>query len=384
MLISQAHSFAQQARLAIALAWVAGFTNILTWLSCGTVTSHVSGSVAQWALDLAEARLGLLGFTTFLLATFIFGAMLAAVCTETGRRRGWESLYVLPLTLQALLLATFAVIFATLGADAPTGATLWCLVGLASIAMGLQNATITRISGGVVRTTHMTGIFTDLGLESVLFLYWLRDRRTPPIHPRETPPPGDGLTVLNHPTGRRLALLASIVASFATGSGLGAIAYAHVPQWAMVLPVSFLLALTIHDLRVPVCEIEPSPREATESLNIPPGLAIYHLRRDLHRKGPAHRLPDLLRWAERLPLDCRIVILDFDVSAPFNANTALELRALVRQFESRDLRLIISGMNPQQYRGLRSAGAADALDASNVCPDLDLAIARGIMLSQDA
>lgn len=38
--------------------------------------------------------------------------------------------------------------------------------------MGLQNALVTIISNSVVRTTHLTGLFTDLGIEfSQLFFY---------------------------------------------------------------------------------------------------------------------------------------------------------------------------------------------------------------------
>src|SRR3954471_23837496 len=109
MFVAQAHSFTQQARLAITLAWVAGYTNLLTILTCGTVTSHVSGTVSQWGRDLVEGQWGAGVVTSFLLLTFLAGAMLSAVCTETGRRRGWESIYVLPMAVQAALLAAFAV-----------------------------------------------------------------------------------------------------------------------------------------------------------------------------------------------------------------------------------------------------------------------------------
>src|SRR5690606_10605217 len=44
--------------------------------------------------------------------------------------------------------------------------------------MGLQNALVTRISNAVVRTTHLTGLFTDLGIEvSQLFFYKERAKR---------------------------------------------------------------------------------------------------------------------------------------------------------------------------------------------------------------
>lgn len=40
--------------------------------------------------------------------------------------------------------------------------------------MGLQNAIITRISRSVIRTTHMTGIVTDIGIELGKLFYWNR------------------------------------------------------------------------------------------------------------------------------------------------------------------------------------------------------------------
>jgi uncharacterized membrane protein YoaK (UPF0700 family)/anti-anti-sigma regulatory factor len=381
MFVGQAHSFTQQARLAITLAWVAGFTNILTILTCGTVTSHVSGTVSQWGLDLVEGRWSLIVFTSYLLLTFISGAMLSAFCTETGRRRGWESIYVLPMTVQAMLLAMFAATVAAHDTrSVEKGVMLYAMTGLASMAMGLQNATITRISGGVVRTTHMTGVFTDLGLETVQFLYWLGDRH------RDSPPlPTKALihSVRVHPTAKRLALLGSVVGSFALGAGLGAAAYDRFSNWAMVLPVAFLLWIVIRDIRVPISEIESSQAfGAAGGMDLPESLAVYHLRRDKGRRGRVHRFPDLLRWCEGLPESRRIVILDLGEASVLDANAALELRALIKQSAARGRKMVISGISGEQYRAMREAGAGDALDPTNVCPDLELAIARGLMLAE--
>ncbi len=38
MFISKAHTFKQQARLAITLAWVAGYTNVITLITLGATT----------------------------------------------------------------------------------------------------------------------------------------------------------------------------------------------------------------------------------------------------------------------------------------------------------------------------------------------------------
>jgi uncharacterized membrane protein YoaK (UPF0700 family)/anti-anti-sigma regulatory factor len=382
MLVSQAHSFTQQARLAITLAWVAGYTNIVTVLACGTVTSHVSGTASNLGRDVAEGSWPLAGFMLFLLASFFAGAALSAVLTETGRRRGWESIYVLPVLVEAALLTGLAV---GIELHDPTqrasGGTLWLLTGVASVAMGLQNATITRISSGVIRTTHLTGVLTDLGSESVQFLLWLSDRRK-----NREPLSADTLihSVGVHPTARRLALLASIVGSFAFGAGLGALAFDHVPVWSMVPPVAFLLWIIWQDISAPICEIEASELLNEEAgLGLPAGLAVYHLRKDQARHGRKHRLPDLLRWCERLPLRSRVVVLDLGDVPQMDANAALELRALVRQAQANGRRMVISGLSPGQFAALRLAGAADTLDAQNVCPDLELAIARGVALLEE-
>lgn len=380
MLVSQAHSFTQQARLAITLAWVAGYTNICTILACNTVTSHASGTVSNLGRDVVEGAWGSAGFMLFLLVSFFLGAATSAVLTETGRRRGWQSIYVLPMAAQALLLSAFAMGIELHDPAARAGGpALWWMTCTASMAMGLQNATITRISSGVVRTTHLTGVLTDLGSETVQFLYWLRDRST-------TSPPRDmrGLvrSVRVHPTARRLALLASIIGSFALGAALGTLAYEETQRWSMIPPVLFLLWIIYQDIRTPICEIEESALTDEEAgLGLPESIAVYHLRKDSGRNGKVHRLPDLLLWCERLPRTKEVIVLDLGDVAVLDENAALELRALMQRVASQGRRLVISGMTGPQYRAMREAGAGDVLDPTNVCPDLDLAIARALILA---
>jgi len=385
MFVAQAHSFTQQARLAITLAWIAGYTNILTILTCGTVTSHVSGTTSNLGRDVAEGAWRAAGLALLLLVTFFLGAALSGVCTETGRRRGWDSIYVLPVMLQAILLAAFAIgIELHDPADptlVPTGGTLLAMIGLASMAMGLQNATITGISGGVVRTTHVTGVLTDLGLEVVQFLYWLRDRV------RDSPPlPTRALvhSVRTHPTSIRLALLISIMGSFAVGAALGTLAFEHVARWSMIPPVLLLLWIVLQDVRRPICEIETSELiGGAGGLVLPEGIAVHHLRKDKDRRGVVHRLPDLLLWFDRLPRSKRVVILDLGDVVQLDSNTALELRALMLRARSLGRHLLIAGMNGEQYHAMREAGAGDILDPTNVCSDLELAIARGMLLLEE-
>lgn len=381
MFIVQAHSFTQQARLAITLAWVAGYTNIITVLTCGHVTSHVSGTTSDLGSAAAAGNWRVGGFLLFLLAAFFLGAAASGFATEFGKRRGWESIFVLPMALEAVLLALFAAGVEMHQSGAiERGLPLYLMTGAASLAMGLQNATITRISNGVVRTTHVTGVLTDLGLETAQFILWLRDRQ------RNSPPASVRALVhgaQNHPTALRLLLLLSIVASFALGAGLGTAAYQFVHRLAMIPPVLFLAWIIFQDLTRPIAEIEPSTLVGNgdaAGLNLHPRLAVYHLRRDTGRQGIIHRMPNLQAWAERLPRDADVVVLDLEQVARIDANSVLELRAVLARMRDQKRHLIIAGLNHEQVDQLRRAGTGDALDPRDVCPDLELAIAKGLNL----
>jgi uncharacterized membrane protein YoaK (UPF0700 family) len=374
--VAQAHSFVQQARLAITLAWIAGYTNILTILTCGHVTSHVSGTTSDLGRAVSEGNWRFVAFLGFLLLSFVVGAGVSGFTSELGKRHGWESIYVLPMTIEALLLAAFALLVETSSPGSTVvGDRLLLMTGVASMAMGLQNATITRISSGVVRTTHVTGVLTDLGLEAVQFFWWLADERR---HLASSPRLAAAATVRAHPTSKRLALLISIMGSFALGACLGTLAFKFGTNWAMFPPVLFLLWIIYQDISRPIAEIEESELvNETAALGLPPELAIYHVRKDHLRAGKVHRMPNLLAWSDRLPLAARVVILDLDEVTNLDENSAIELRAALKKMDSQGRAMVLAGLTPRQFEQLRDA-AGGLLDPLDTCADLELAIARGL------
>jgi len=383
MLVSQAHSFVQQARLAITLAWVAGYTNILTILTCGTVTSHISGTTSNLGRDVAERSWGAAGFAVFLIASFFIGSFSAGFVTEYGRRQRWDSIYVLPIAIEMFLLGAFAVLVELGAVEAgTTGSIVFVATGLASLAMGLQNATITRISSGVVRTTHMTGVVTDLGIESALGAWRLFDRRRAVAA---------GLSarafvfqVAANSVVRRIALLSSIVGSFALGAGLGTFAFVSIPRLSLLPPVLFLLWIVYIDATKPIAAIDEStiPDSNAESW-LPPGLVVYHLRKHLNRKGKVHRLPDLDAWADRLPPGTRAAVLDVGDAVRIDAHAVHEFRAIVSRLRAAGCELIIAGLTTTSTSDLRGLIKGGGIKAANVCPDVELAIARAMALIEN-
>lgn len=240
-----------QSRLAISLAAIAGHVNIVALLTCGVVTSHMTGHAASLGRDAAAGERSAALFMAVLLGAFLFGAFLSGLAVEFGRMRGWRAIYALPAAIELLLLGAFAV-----GVDlhdpsrTESGAGLWWMSTVAVVAMGVQNATVTRISSGIVRTTHLTGILTDLGHESAQILLLRGQAGAPPRQP------GVG--------GRRLALLGLIAGAFIGGSAFGALCFAHQPRLSMIPPVLLLCFIIVQDFRTPMGEVERAlnPRDA--------------------------------------------------------------------------------------------------------------------------
>lgn len=386
MLSARAYSFAYKSRLAISLSWVGGYTNVVALLSCGTFVSHVTGTTTMIGKSLVEHDLTTAFYTGFLWFTFLAGAAASAVMTEGARRRGMASKYILPIAVEAGLLCCFAWGI-QLHPDVRSQGlpVLCCLSGLASFAMGLQNATITRISGAVVRTTHLTGVTTDLVLEGVQFLYWCRDS----LRGRRWARAGRVLKASRrHPGFLRVLLLASIIASFLLGALVGTFAFAYVKGIAFVAPVGFLLWIIYVDWRTPIADVREIDLLADPELKLlgivksllPPGLGIWRV--SCRRRHAWHRAPDFQVWAERIPYNWRVIILAVSPMTRFDRNALMDLEQTVRKLRGDGRKLILSGVTQSQYLKMYSAGIGKLIESEDLCSDLEFAIARGIDVIQ--
>ena len=374
MLVAQAHSFAQQTRLAITLAWVAGYVNVVGIVVCGTAVSHVSGITSGLGKDVADGDWHLLSIACWLVAWFLCGAFVTGVVTDIARIRGWKSIYVLPIAAELVALSAFAVVLAAF--DAPTvegartlqGAPLAAATALACLAMGIQNATITRISGGVVRTTHVTGVVTDLGLELAHALV-----RHEPRRQRATEvPSGAG-------TWRRIALLASILGSFAFGAGLGGALLSRSLEAVMVPPVLFLAWIIWQDVSRPIADLEPEPLVA-ESAGVPapPNVAFFRMRCRGNRRGGLHRLPNMQAWADALDPDVDVAVLDLSEADDVELAGAEELRTVAERFHRSHRALVLSGVDIGRFESLRVAGLTQVMPLGSMTDDAELALAYAL------
>jgi uncharacterized membrane protein YoaK (UPF0700 family) len=383
MLSARAYSFHQKSKLAISLSWIGGYTNAVMVMACGMFASNMTGNSTWFGTDIAQRNVGMAMLFGFLVACFFLGAIASAVMTEGARRRGARSKYVLPMALEGTILGILAIALRQHHVE-PLGTLAWhWLTGLACFAMGLQNATVTEISGAVVRTTHLTGVITDLGLEGVRFVNWYRDR----TRGRRWERTGRVLRISQrHPAAQRLALLGSIFGSFVVGTIMGALAHLHLPSLAMIIPVAFLMWIILMDWRKPIADLRELDLLGDPELQLhgimhsllPAELGLYRLSH--HRADRAHHPPDFHQWAEHLRDHWRVIILAVSPMTYFTTNSVEDLRDVVMRMHDDDRELVVAGITPKQFKVLERGGLMNVLEAENFCPDLEFAIARGIEL----
>lgn len=171
-LISRHRTMRTNRMLGAVLSAVAGAVNAGGFLAVQRYTSHMSGIVSAVADDLAvgQGALALAGLAS--LIAFLAGAMLTTILINWARRRCLHSEYAAPLLVEAALL----LVFGLSGAHMTTWSALLLpsTVLLLCFIMGLQNAMVTKASQATIRTTHMTGVVTDLGIELGRLMYWNR------------------------------------------------------------------------------------------------------------------------------------------------------------------------------------------------------------------
>jgi len=190
---------------ALSLAFIAGLINAVGFLSfTHQGVTHLTGTTTLLGIAVAGGRAGEVAHLAALIAAFVAGATVSGFIIRDstlhlGRRYG------VALLLESVLLV----------------AAVPCLnrhnaLGdyLASAACGLQNAMMSTYSGAVLRTTHVSGVFTDLGI----FLgHLLRGMKQ---------------------DWRRFRLWLALIGGFAGGGVAGAVLFAHLAYDTLYVPAA--------------------------------------------------------------------------------------------------------------------------------------------------
>jgi uncharacterized membrane protein YoaK (UPF0700 family) len=159
-------------RIATVLSFVAGIVNVTGFLSFKQLTTNVTGHFALFINDVASFQFWKGTIYFLYIFSFLFGSFLSSFLIEKFRENKKLNVYFLPTIIEILILISIGILSNVIQMKSPN-----LIVCLLLFAMGIQNSFVTKISNAVVRTTHLTGLFTDLGIDiSQLFF--------PKLHPQ--------------------------------------------------------------------------------------------------------------------------------------------------------------------------------------------------------
>jgi uncharacterized membrane protein YoaK (UPF0700 family) len=154
-------------KLASLLSFVAGIINVSGLFALQRLTTNVTGHFAYFVDEIVRNDLGQAGMYILFIAAFLLGSFTSNVLVEIMARYNERLMNVIPVSIEIII-----ILYVALLPPAAVAANTGAVACLLLFAMGLQNSLVTSISGAVVRTTHLTGLFTDLGIELSQLIFY--------------------------------------------------------------------------------------------------------------------------------------------------------------------------------------------------------------------
>lgn len=156
------------------MAFQAGILNIGGFMACHRFVSHVTGFATFFGYEVSQgnerAAWGMLIVPLF----FLFGVMLSGQLVDIRLKLHKKPKYYLAFGV-VFSLTTIVLVGGLLGYFRKFGEPSnsiydYTLLILLCLICGTQNGTVTTVSKSVIRTSHLTGITTDLGIGLVRIL----------------------------------------------------------------------------------------------------------------------------------------------------------------------------------------------------------------------
>ena len=212
-------------QIATVLSLAAGIINVTGFLSFKQLTTNVTGHFALFIYDLANFKFWKGTIYFLYIFSFLLGSFASSFLIEKYRVNKQLNVFVIPTVIESLILISIAVISNFVEITYPN-----FIVFAMLFAMGLQNSFVTEISNAVVRTTHLTGLFTDLGIDLSHLLF-------PESHPDR-----DKLK-------ENIKLRIYIISSFFIGGLIGGFVYSelHLKLNTLILAALILLSSLFYD-----------------------------------------------------------------------------------------------------------------------------------------
>jgi uncharacterized membrane protein YoaK (UPF0700 family) len=217
-------TYLHNVKLASLLSLIAGFVNAAGFLAFAVLTTNVTGHAALFAEGIAlqqwqTARVVALWMFLFFAGAFISGLIVSRI----GKNQQYS--YVIPILIEIIILVSVALLGYRYDNSLDAREVF---AGSLLFAMGLQNSLVSMVSGSVVRTTHLTGTFTDLGIELAQYIQKKHEDR-PAL-------------------STRIKLHSAIIFFFLFGALSGAYLFRLYRFYAFFIPVAVLCYTLMYDV----------------------------------------------------------------------------------------------------------------------------------------
>lgn len=229
-------------------AAVAGFVNVCSVIAFFAFASNVTGHVAILTEEMVKGHWHQFSVVLVWIFLFITGAFVANLSVGMLGLRYPRFSRAVPLVLEILLLAGVGYYGEHHYQETLTETEY--LVGVLLLTMGLQNSMVATVSKGIVKTTHLTGLSTELGMELSMML---QGRHRDDLDLRF-----------------KLKLHLLIFASYCLGGVLGGALFVTVGFRAFYLAGGVLVFLLVHDSLIVRAEAVALQKILTRGAEFPP------------------------------------------------------------------------------------------------------------------
>jgi len=201
-------------------------------MAFSVLTTNVTGHAALLAVNLAKHSWRAAHMVALWLLLFLAGAFISSLYI---RKAGANKPYAYSVPIIVIILVLLFVVLFGHDYDGTLVKTEY-FAGSLLFAMGMQNAMVSMISGSVVRTTHLTGMFTDLGI----------DLAAAALRPKS----------MDQPLKKKIALRLTIILSFLSGGVVGGVLFSYYQYRAFMVSIGILLLALGYDyLRVRLTQV---------------------------------------------------------------------------------------------------------------------------------
>lgn len=153
----------QNLALASSSAFVSGVINVAGLVSFFAFTSSISGHMANMAKNLVTQNIyEILLFLGWLLL-FFCGSFLSSFTVKSFAQRNQYRAHAFPIVLEILILLFVAVYGNHFYEETKLEREI--VISCTIFAMGLQTGLVAIVSGGLIKSTSLASLFTDLGSE---------------------------------------------------------------------------------------------------------------------------------------------------------------------------------------------------------------------------